>query len=185
MPELTTADVASYTKGRLSAEDAETARLLAAALGAARRYCGWHVTPIAIDDVITLDGSGTTLLVLPTLRLTELTALTEDGIDVDISQISVSTRGLARKRQGYVGGGAGCYWTDQFGGITATMTHGFAEAPEWESAVLSFVERTAGGISVGREVVGPFQFPSATAAGSVFSDAEKMLLDLYRLEDPA
>jgi hypothetical protein len=59
--ELTTADVEQYTQGRLPAgtlpgsPNPETLRLLNAALGAVRRYCGWRVTPVGVDTV-TIDG---------------------------------------------------------------------------------------------------------------------------------
>lgn len=187
MPELTTLDVQKYTKGRLTQGDTETTRLLATGLGLARRYCGWHVTPVIEDDVVTVDGPGGPLLVLPTLRLIELTALTEDGIDADLDQIAVSARGLVRKRHGYTGGRTGWYWSEQFGGIEATMTHGFAEAPEWQSAILSWIDRTSLTVGSGqREAVGPFTFAETpAAAGSAFTDTEKMLLDLYKLETPA
>lgn len=188
MPELTVADVVGYTHGRLAADDTETTRLLNAALGMARRYCGWHVTPVQPDDVVTLDGTGGALLALPTLRLVELTELVEDGITADLTYVERSARGLLRKKAGYLPGPHhyGPYWTNQLGGITATMTHGFADAPEWQSAVLSLVDRTSMVLSSGGpEVIGPFQFPSTGSVGTLFNDGEKMLLDLYRLEDPA
>jgi hypothetical protein len=180
MPELTTLDVELYTRGRLAEADANTARQLASALSLARRYCGWHVTPVKTDSLVTIDGPGGQLLVLPTLRLIQLAGLTEDGNTVDADTISASARGLLRKKDG------SC-WTDQLGGIDVSMVHGFADAPEWQSAVLSYIDRTSLAIGGGgREVVGPFQFTeAATAEGSPFTSAEKMLLDLYKLEAQA
>lgn len=186
MAELTTLDVELYTKGRLAEADSQTQRQLASALSLARRYCGWHVTPVKTDSLVTLDGPGGPLLVLPTLRLVQLTALTEDGIPADVEQVSTSVRGLLRKKSGYTGGGPGVagWWSDQLGGIEVSMVHGFTDAPEWQSAVLSYIDRTSLAVGGGgREVVGPFQFSEATTVdGSVFTPAEQLLLDLYRLE---
>lgn len=171
--EPTAADVAAYSLGRL-VEDTRTTLLLSGALAAARAYCGWHVIPERAGVVLTLDGPGAPLLVLPTLRLVEVTAMTEDGVTIDPATLEWSTRGLVYKA------GRGC-WSRKFRGVVATIKHGFVEAPDFNAAVLAAVDRVGAG---GAEVVGPFQFPSAgqAAAGATFSAAEKAILDLYRLE---
>lgn len=179
--------VIAYTDGRLEDND-ETARMLDAALDAARRYCGWHVTPEQDDDV-TLDGPGGPVLWLPTLRLITLSALTEDGENVDIDDLYISPLGQVAKQPvtnwtGY--GSAGTYWTSCLGGITATMTHGFDEAPSFDAAVLSYVNRSsmsianAGGTLT---AVGPFVYgATALAQYSAFTSEECMILNMYRLE---
>lgn len=180
MPELTAADLEAFTQGRLAEDDDETERCLNAALSAARRYCGWHVTPVLEDDEVTLDGPGSALLVLPTLRLVELTALTEDGADIGLDYVSVSARGLVRKKPGYPGRYSYCHgWSAIYGGITATMTHGFTEeqAADWRSAVLSMADRAALDVGGGTpRVIGPFQYDTQPR------DAERTILDTYRLE---
>lgn len=121
MSELTTDDVAAFTNNRLDAESGETARLLAAALAAARRYCGWHVSPVREDDELDVDGPGGRVLSLPTLNLIEVSELVECGVSVDVSKLDVSRRkGCVVKQSG------GC-WTSRYGAITATVTHGFTE----------------------------------------------------------
>ena len=47
-------------------------------------------------------------------------------------------------------------------------------------AVLTAVER--GSFGAAREVIGPFQYTTTGAVNSTFSEAEKAVLDLYRLE---
>lgn len=179
--ELTPEDVETFTNGRLEADDDTTAKLLTVAVAAARRYCGWHVTPVRTGDAITLDGPGSGLLVLPTLRLTELTSVTEDGVAVDLTTMAWSARGLVRKK-------SGMRWSDQFGSIEVEMSHGFAEAPDWQAAVLSMVDRTSEDFSLSssiasRLVVGPFEFPEpSAAAGSPFTMVERAILDSYALE---
>lgn len=178
MPELQTLDVENYTQGRLNKDDAQTGKLLSAALGAARRYCGWHVTPVREDDEVTLDGPASSLLVLPTLKLVELGGIVEDGEPVDLNYVSVSTRGVCRKKYGAPNGHC---WTGEYSGVTVTMTHGYDTAPDWESAVLSLVDRMAQGGEL--TTIGPFGYQTdAVQAGSMFSDTERMILDMYRLE---
>lgn len=206
MPALTTTDVELYTDGRLPAGEPATELALDAALAVARRYCGWHVCPELVDDVITIDGPGAPLLILPTLNLTKLTKIVEQGIEADLAYVQVSSRGLCRKLAGFpaypspdwwywaesrpygaYGGSAATHWTGGYAGIEITMSHGFEDAPDWQSAVLSYLNRGSLDQTGGaREVVGPFQFgPASTAssgAGAMFTPAERGLLDLYKLE---
>lgn len=181
MADLTAASVERYTSGRLTADATETKRLLSAGLTAARRFCGWHVTGVLDDDEVTLDGPGSPLLVLPTLRLVELTSVVENGVELDVStELHVSARGLVRKR-------SGAYWSGDYGSVVVTMTHGFEDADDFNAAVLSFVDRSSLTATGGRaKVVGPFQYDAETmAAGSAFSVVERSLLEQYRLESPA
>lgn len=161
--------VSDYTQGRL-ADDDRTGLLLAAALAAARRYCGWHVTP-SRSDTITVDGNGRGLILLPTLHMTALTSLTVDGVDIDLSTVSWATRGVIVRNTAF---------TPKLAGITAVITHGYDEAPDWELAVLSAVDRSSFGAA--REVIGPFQYSVSEGTNSAFSPQEKAVLDLYRLE---
>jgi hypothetical protein len=136
--ELTPADVEQYTKGRLLAADAETTRLLTAALRGVRRYCGWRVTPIGAETV-TLDGPGRQLLSLPTLSLVELQSITEDGVALDISTLRSSKTGLVRKK-------SGACWSHHYGAITVTMNHGYDNAWDWQAAVLELIDRASSAV---------------------------------------
>lgn len=157
------------------------------ARSAARRFCGWHVTPVRVDDEVTLDGPGSAVLVLPTLRLIELTGVVENGVELDVdTDLYVSARGLVRKR-------SGVWWPRNYGSIVVTMTHGFGpvdeddedethNADDFNAAVSSIAERFANDGPKPR-VVGPFQWDSqAMADGSAFSVVERALLEQYRLE---
>lgn len=192
---LDAAAVTSYTGGRLSGDDATL--WLNVALAAARRWCGWHVTPIVEDDEQVLDGTGSTMLLLPTLRLVTLTSIIENGRDIDLATVECSPRGMVRKishlsHHGYYGrhehrfnGG----WTSKLGGITVKMTHGFdADAvPDFESAVLSIADRSSQAPDGGKPIaVGPFRWPEDKPVdGSAFTLAELSILEQYRLERPA
>ena len=132
--ELTPDDLAAYTNGRLPANAPETQQILTRALPRARRFCGWRVTP-AESETLYLDGPGTRDLSLPTMHMTALTACTEDGIDLDVTQLRWSRQGLVRKNFG------GCYtgrWSNQLGAIQITITHGYSvdAAADWRGAVL-------------------------------------------------
>lgn len=137
--ELTPDDVEQYTDGRLAASDPETSRLLNSALSTARRYCGWRVTPSAVET-LTLDGPGGRLLTLPTLCVIELQSVTEDDVELDIDDLRWSRAGLVRKSHRHRGHR---WWSHEYGSIEVTMNHGYADAWGWQSAVLELVDRMA------------------------------------------
>jgi hypothetical protein len=174
---LDAAALARYTKGRLVSEDSETDRNLAAGLAVVQRWCGWHVTPVKEGHEVELDGPGGPLLRLPTLRLVELVGVIEDGATLSLDSLEWSKTGLVRKK-------SGAPWSTKLGAITVTMDHGFAEAADFESAVLSYVDRTSQAPTGGKPIaVGPFKWPEEkTVSGSGFSMTELSILDLYRLE---
>ncbi len=74
--ELTVADVESYTDGRLAASNPKTQVLLDIALDHARKFCGWHVSPVQTDTV-TLRGTGEKWISLPTLVIDQLISVTQ------------------------------------------------------------------------------------------------------------
>ena len=181
MPELTIDDVLLYTRDRL-ADDEETERMLAAALAAARRYCGWHVTPVLTDDEIVVDGPGRSVLSLPTLQLLDVTEIIEDGVTLDVTKLRWSTN----KGQVYKAGW-GYRWTGTWNGIEATITHGYADAPDFYEAVLSIIDRGSRGSTSGevtREKVGVYEVrysAGSAASASALSATEKLKLDSYRI----
>lgn len=136
MAELEPADVESFTKGRLKVADADTQRLLDAALSCARRECMWHVSPVRTGDVLVLDGPANALLTLPTRKLIDLSAVAEDGNAVDLAKVTWSETGSVRKNSRLC-------WTGKYRGLSVTMTHGFTEieAADWRNAVLSMVDK--------------------------------------------
>lgn len=138
MPELRPADVELFTGGRLLADQVETNRKLQRAYAAVRKYCGWHVSPIKVGDVVTLDGPGGVFLALPTLKLITLTTVVEDGVTLSNGTLTPSASGrLLVKRA------APFWWSSNLGSIVVTMTHGFDVAPNFDQAVLSLVDEIA------------------------------------------
>ncbi len=167
--------VESFTRGRLSRNDASTQTELDAAQAAAATYCGWHVTPVlAVNDMV-LDGTGDTMLMLPTLKLVTLTSITEDGVALNLADLHWSAKGIIAKRSGLC-------WTSMLGGITATFSHGFASAADFDAAVLSAIDRGSFSAQTLR-AIGPFQYGGdAMSAGEAFTPMERMVLDRYSLE---
>ncbi|MGE2733844.1 hypothetical protein [Mycolicibacterium vaccae] len=138
MPELTAADVHTYTDGRLPNDEpnGKVANMVKAALAAARGYCGWHVSPVR-SETLTLDGPGGRLLSVPTLKVVGAPTVVEVGRPVDVGWSSEKP-GCARKRSRGL-------WSDEFGAIEVTLTHGFTEvqAADWRDAICSMVEEMA------------------------------------------
>lgn len=133
MAELTPDDLPTSVRG-LFATDDEAQAAIDAVLAAARRYCGWHVSPVATDDEVVVDGPGGRSLSLPTLNLIQVSAIDEDGTEVDLSYVRASRLGIVRKR-------FGSHWVSEYGAVTVKMTHGYTEteAADWRRAVVKLV----------------------------------------------
>jgi hypothetical protein len=136
--ELTPQDVELYTQGRLVASNPLTQQLLTRALAQARRQCGWVVTP-AKTETLYLDGPGTQILSLPTMNMTALNTCTENNIDLDVSTLAWSRRGLIQKT---TGGPCSSRWSNRLGAIQVNITHGYSvdDAADWRGAVLAAID---------------------------------------------
>ena len=100
----------------------------AVACAAVRSFCGWHVAP-SLTEPVTVDGPGGDTLLLPTLHLTNLTDVTNDGAPVANPEWSAT--GMVRGS-----------WTSKFRGVVATMTHGHSACPpELLAVVKAFAHR--------------------------------------------
>ena len=133
MAELAPSDLPAAVLDRF-ADNGAAQQAIDTALVAARRFCGWHVSPVKAETIV-LDGTGGRTLSLPTLNLLSVTAATDadtvlDPIKLDRSQ----RRGTLTKRYGR--------WTHRDGAVSVTITHGFTEteASDWRRAVLAMVD---------------------------------------------
>lgn len=196
---LTTADVASYTKGRLDANDPETLRLLNTALSVLRNYCGWYVSPV-ITETMTLDGNDRNGLWLPTLNIVTVNSITvfdsnlNDTVDIDTSdptQFAMSSREPGIIYRGNCG-----RWNWGHGNVTVNLTHGFAEAYDWQAAVLELVDRMSASVGnvmgnsgpmtskkvddVSYTWAGPSEVKGATTE-ALFGGIDHTLINQYRL----
>lgn len=155
--------------------------LLAQAEALVRSYCRWHIAPSRPVDV-TVDGSGVLVQPLPTLYLTSVTAVLEDGVALDLEEAGVqwSTSGyLWRPNR----------WTRRLRGVQASITHGYAEVPvEVQAVVLDVLSRASVAATIVRtETAGPFSRSLVTNAdgssvgGVTLTELEKCVLDRYRV----
>ena len=144
MAELSVVDVQNFTSGRLSSTDPEVARMLETALVTARQYCGWAVTPVVVEDAVTLDGPSSRILTLPTRRLIELVSIAENGTPLLPASMQVTPGGMpgVLTRPAAVRKSSGGWWASNYQSIDVVMTHGYSEteAADWRYAVLSMVD---------------------------------------------
>lgn len=137
MPELAPDDLPAAVRARFDSDPAAQSAINAV-LAAARRYCGWHVSPVREDEVLDLDGPGGRVLSLPTLNLLSVSSVTESGVAVNVADLDRSRRkGTLTKPYGR--------WTCRDGAIEVTATHGFTEeeAADWRRAVVQLVGQRA------------------------------------------
>lgn len=86
-----------------------------------RDRCGWFVGPVTAET-LHLDGPGSNLLVLPTLRIVQVSAVRQDGVALDMSTVRVSREtGMLR---------AASPLSDEFGAIEVDLRHGYDVVPE-------------------------------------------------------
>jgi hypothetical protein len=154
-----------------------------AAVSTIRGYCEWHIAP-SVTETVTVDGAGDGILLLPTLYLTGLTAVTDDGTVIADSEIQWSQRGAVRRgTQRY-----SCYrWTNKYRGIAVTMTHGYTDFPHEVLAVARDMARAGDRVGASAFTSGPHQVQygvtsAGTQAGAVgMSDLQKSVLARYRI----
>jgi hypothetical protein len=143
-------------------------------VSAVESYCGWHVAP-SCEDTLTLDGDGSTVLLLPTLHVTDVASVVEDGVTLDPASYTWSERGVLRK----YGRGR---WICKDRAIEVTFTHGYAAMPDDLQAIVTDLgSRPAGGgvVQVGQVRMATARDGSPLGAG--LTDAQKGTLNRYRL----
>jgi hypothetical protein len=120
------------------------------------------------------------MLLLPTLHLTAVTDVMNDGEAIaDPDQLQWSERGAVRQH---------CrYWTDKWRGVQLTITHGYPDFPHEVLAVARDMAKADGRIGASALTSGPHQVQfgvtgAGVQAGSVgMSELQQRVLDRYRL----
>ncbi|PTR42034.1 hypothetical protein C8K38_111203 [Rhodococcus sp. OK611] len=150
------------------AEDGIDELSLAAAISEVRGYCGWHIAPQR-TETLTLDGSGLSVLLLPTMQVASIAGVTESGVALDAAAYEWSEKGMLRKRSG---------WTDRWRGVEVTLAHGYDAAPaEIKRLILaSAAAQIDDGAAGSAEKVGPFEFSVAQ-----LQPHQLAILNRYRL----
>lgn len=153
---------------------------LNAAHAAVRRECGWHVAPV-ITETLTLDGSGSRGLLLPSGRVVSIASVKNDGVDVT-SAVRLSRRTgvltLASR------------WTPELGAVEITFTHGYPveEVPDVAALIVTLTSRAAATLrsNVAQQSIGGASVRYLTGAdGGPLSlpllESEKRTLAPYKL----
>lgn len=166
----TSDDLAAYMRSELDDDAADLALSLATEV--IRLRLGWAVEQV-VDDVITLDGAGTSILLLPTLHLTAVSSVVEDGVTlVADDDYEWSASGILER--------VGCAaWKRKRRGVVVTCTHGYVDLPEaLVDVVLAAAGRRYGNPGgVTSETVGPF----TVSYGMDLLPDEQQVIDFYRL----
>lgn len=149
---------------------------------AARAYCGWHIAP-TITETIILDGSGDRTILLPSLRVVEVTSVKNLGVEVSLTD---TTRWDWSRLTGVLR----LYYEPfpwQLGSVEVEMRHGFDSCPTDLLDVCATVAARADmdvASMTGRFMAGPFQYDSSAEVRSgltAFTDLQTRVLDRYRI----
>jgi hypothetical protein len=116
-------DFAAYLQRDLDRATAELA--LQAASGVVREFCGWSISEETTTFVA--DGSGTTLLRLPTMKLTDVAEIRVDDAVIDPDEYRWNTGGLIQRTLG---------WPRLFRCVQVDATHGYPVIPDAVRAVV-------------------------------------------------
>lgn len=137
-----------------------------------RDYCGWHIAP-SRDETITVDGSGGRILDLPSLYVTDVASVTEDGTLLETTTYVWREWGVIER--------LGCSWGT--GKIEVELTHGYSPVPPNITGVVQALAARAVGASatVSREQVGQV---SRSYLADGLSPGQIATLDHYRIRLP-
>lgn len=128
-------------------------------------YCGWHISPSRTETLV-LDGPGGRTLLLPTLHVIEVAAVTSDGITLDPDSYDWSETGIVELRSGR--------FSRRLRGVTVTLTHGYTFMPDEVQQVIDYMA----GAGFGPRAVQVGQVRVETPTGWV---AAESILDRYKL----
>lgn len=117
------------------------------AVNAVRVFCGWHIAPEATETVKLL-GEGTSVIILPSLKVTGVTSVKINGVETD--NYTWDERGLLYLRR-FIGPHVP---------VEVTFTHGYQIPPpevvqaiqrmDLTSGAMPFTYMNVDGVSVGR-----------------------------------
>src|SRR5699024_5373736 len=148
---------------------------VAAATQAIRDYCGWHGAPIE-EDTITLDGMGTSTLLLPSRLVVDVTSVKIRGEELPDSSYEWSAIGALRRLGGV--------WPDAYRSVELTLRHGFTDMSVLADVVASIAARVrmdpTGVVSSQRARTQHVGFTSGHSGGGLMQ-SEKDRLAPYKL----
>lgn len=150
---------------------------LTAAEALVRKYCGWHIAPVIIEDLV-LDGTGTGSLFIKSLRVVSIHSAEVSGTVIDPTTLEWSEAGYLRTSG---------VWPDKLRAVKLRVEHGFESVPDVAAIVRAIAARAsasptgvvreqAGAVSIGFSLTAP-----GVSGGVVLMDHERRMLDKYRI----
>lgn len=144
---------------------------------AVRDYCGWHVAPVIVSELV-LDAPGVRTLFLPSLKVIEIIEFSVNGVPVDVDALEWSENGFVR---------AARLWPDRLRAIRVKFEHGFEDVPAIGGVISAVAERDlaspsgavrerANQVSIDHSQVAP-----GVSGGIALMAHETALLDKYNL----
>ena len=148
---------------------------VAAATQAIRDYCGWHVAPVQ-EDTLTLDGTGTDTILLPSRLVVNVVSVKIRGEELPEDSYEWSTIGALRRLNGV--------WPTAYRSVEVTLEHGFTNMSVLADVVGSIASRVrmdpTGVISSQRAGTQHVGFTSGHSGGGLMQ-SEKDRLAPYKL----
>lgn len=176
MPAADFVDATDLAKFKAADQDA----IVDQVQGSIRTYCGWHVAGLFTDHEVILDGRGSTAIWLPSLKVTAVTEVINEGVTLTADDYDWSADGYLELRNGYC-------WSRRPRQVSVKFTHGFDPVPEDLIGVAVGVAARAVASPSGatREQVGSVALGYGTfngvSGGIALLEHEKEQLDQFRL----
>lgn len=180
-PLVTAAEFSEWTRGKVSATDPRVGPLLDGASAGIRRWCRWHIAPV-LEETLTGDGPGGSLLLLPTGRLLDVLSADNHGTAVDLASVGFSRHGML-----VLADGLG--WSTSLGSVSVRVRHGWdiADVPDVAQIVkqltanalaspMGATREQAGTVSVSWAVTAP-----GVAGGLSLLQRDLDVLSAYRI----
>lgn len=167
----TTTDLGNVL-GREIAEDDEVAlAALDAATEIVRAAIGQHIEQVANDE-ITLDGSGTRVLLLPEIPVSAVAAVSIDGEALTGDDYQWSANGYLRRTGNMI-------WPADLRNVEVEYTHGYATIPGPIAVVTARLaaRMMETSVSAKQESIGAY---SVTYASNTLQADELVILDRYK-----
>jgi hypothetical protein len=166
----TTTDLALVLGREVDAEDPAALAALDAATAVVQAVTGQRLEAVA-GDTITLDGSGTRVLLLPEIPVTDVVSVSLDGTELDSADYQWSADGYLRRTN--------AVWSNDLRNVEVEYDHGFATIP---TIVVSITAKLAARMldtpaAVRQETIGAY---SVTYNAASLQADELVLLDRYK-----
>lgn len=173
-PLATVAQLAAFLGREIDSDDPAALQALDIASSSVRAYCGHHVS-LATDDVAVLDGTGTAVILLPAIPISEVASVSVNDVELTEERYRWSSKGFIMRQDGLT-------FPSSPQSVQVTYTHGWAEIPP---AIVGVVVSLAGRMLDGsagikQESLGSYSVTYASPTPTLQA-AETMALDPFRV----